>query len=269
MAGLCRDCRWFRPFRPLSQVVLRDLGADEPKVVEQMLKVMQDERQTQDAEMKMKIELLRLAESGLANPRAAALPVERQMWLARPTMTDHCGLKEREGVYFLHELKNLGGSCKDFKPHDPEPHSCRTCRHRCTGGGEARDRQQYLVLERLALNSAALEKGNGQKHLDEYREFVATTKTLEAAQACYSGRMTQNRPDYLPVCGHKDAVEFTPCAVRNQYDACEDWAKVENAAPAAPPTAPAPAPAVPAMSREEALSILLARPNQSGTNKQG
>jgi hypothetical protein len=234
---------------------MRDLGADEPKVVEQLLNVMQDQRKTQDAEMKMKVELLRLAESELANPRVAALWVERQMWPTRPTMADHCGLKERDGIYFLHELKNLGGGCKDFKPRDSEPHACRTCRHRCTGGGEARDRQQYLVLGHLAVNAAALGEGNGQKQLDDYREFVATTKTLEVAQACYSGRMTQSRPDYLPVCGHKDATDFTPCAVRNQYDTCEDWAKVENA--------------MPTLSREEALSALLARPVQNGTNNRG
>jgi hypothetical protein len=91
--------------------------------------------------------------------------------------------------------------------------------------------------------------------LDEYQRFVATTKTLEAAQACYSGKITHKRPDYLATCGHPSAVDFTPCAVRNQYDECRDWERLDTAPPA--------------LTQEEALNILLSGPGGGAPEKRG
>jgi hypothetical protein len=205
----CRTCLWFRPFRPLSQLLIRELGAGDPQVTGELLKVMQDERARQDAEAQQKVELHRL---------------EAAEWPIRPTMSDYCGFQEQEDVYLIHEVKNPDGKCGHYEEDDQVQRTCGTCRHREDGGGPARDEAQLALREQLAANSAALGQGGGLSQLEEYKGMVSSIKALEAAQAYYAGRLVHKRPDYLPTCALKNTkTEFVPCCVQNPHETCRDW----------------------------------------------
>src|SRR5215510_8702055 len=108
MSKTCQDCQWFRPFRPRTQTLSRDLGVAEPQSVEEaavqelILTFMQEEWRKQGAELKEKVELVRLGQSKLLQleeseqtQRYDEQPPEvqeLQKWVTRPSMTDHCGL---------------------------------------------------------------------------------------------------------------------------------------------------------------------------------
>jgi hypothetical protein len=238
-------------------LLLRDLGHDEAQVVGEILKMMPDERSKQDAEMKQKVELMRLAQSQQVNQDLEKLPLEALRWLSRPTMTDYCGLKEQQEVALIHELKNINGRCGhdgSYAPHDKKQRSCATCRHCRMGGGKARDAAHFERLKQLTLNATAMDQGSAMHQWDEFRQFVASAKSLEAAAAYYSARIVNQAPEYLPYCSlNPSDAEFIPCAVRNPHDECSDWA----------PKEPEPALA------EEALKLIMARVNPEHNQKKG
>jgi hypothetical protein len=205
--GPCTTCRFFRPFRPMSQLLARELGIADPQLVSELLKMMQDERQKQDAEASQKVEVHRQ---------------EQLEWRTRPEMSDYCGLREADGVYLIHELKNPDGECEDHRPAEPRP--CSTCRHRVAGEGDANDQRMIARYGELARNAASLGQGSGDQGLKDYVSRIGVVKSFEAAQAYYAGKLTFRPPGYLPYCARYSAdPDFVPCVVRNPHDRCEGW----------------------------------------------
>jgi uncharacterized protein YjiS (DUF1127 family) len=208
--GECANCRHFRPLRPLSELLMRDLGVSrhEPELMNAYRRMIEDERECQDAEADHRRELVQ----------------GRQLeWRHRPMMSDYCGKREREGKFLVAELKNDGGQCRDHEGRLPQPRPCATCRYHNSGDGAARDRQQLNELRRLALNDVVLERG-GKDWIDEYHRSIDLKKAQEASQVHAAGKAYQ-KPSYLPVClNHRPFDEFVPCAVRNPHAACDDWA---------------------------------------------
>ena len=215
----CKTCEFFRSFRPLSQLLARDLGIGDQAVAQQLTQIMRDEHERQDAEAKERLELKK---------------ADLEEYNFKPRMSDYCGIHESEDIYLVHELKNAGGDCEDHKlpAGNEKVQTCSTCRHRADGEGSPKDQQMIARYGELARGSAALGQGSGDHGLRDYIQKIGTVKAFEAAQASYSGRISCNKPEYLSVCTvFSQGAGFVPCAVQNPHDHCEEWSERSAAPP--------------------------------------
>lgn len=204
----CRNCRFFRPYRPLSQLLARELGLSDAQVASQLLSIMQDEYRVKGNEAQKRTELMIGG---------------KEKWDQKPSMSDYCGFQESKGIYFLYEMKNSAGNCGDFKELDGTRLECTTCQYRIIGDGEAKDRQEIQKYKQLSTNSAALGQGGGDHGLANYIQRIGAVKAFEAAQSYYAGKLTFRQPDYLQTCGfHSTSRDFVPCVVQNPHDICSD-----------------------------------------------
>ena len=214
----CAKCRHFQRYRPVTQLIARDVGAIEPGLVSELTRLMQDERQKQDAEAEQRLELLR---------------IERVEWPARPAMSDYCALREAEGMFLLYEVKNPDDTCGDYQDGPIVRKECKTCAAYMPQQGEAQTRamlQRYREMQNLA--GAAGETGD--QGMVAYLNSVGGRQAFEAAQAYYFERFSVSPPQYLPVCGHfSTANDFVPCAVANRHDRCAAWRPVPSSTPRA------------------------------------
>src|SRR5262245_13442637 len=121
--GPCNTCKHFRPCRPLTQLLARDLGTDDSQVTAELNRMMQDERQKLESEAAQLPELLRH---------------DKTSWQTKPEMTDYCGLHESEGKYYFPDEKNADGRCHDHNP-DKRDRACSDCQHQVIGNGKERD----------------------------------------------------------------------------------------------------------------------------------
>jgi hypothetical protein len=207
-ARSCETCRHFQRYRPLTQLIARDVGAMEPALASELTRMMQDERQKQDAEAEQRLELLR---------------IERAEWPDRPTMSDYCALREGEGLFLLYEVKNAGGDCADHQPGQTERRACSTCASSAPGRGAAK--QNEMLMRYRQLQNLASAAGEPSDHgLSSYLSAVGAQQSFEAAQAYYFGRFSVAPPDYLQICLHfSTEQEYVPCAVANRHDRCAVW----------------------------------------------
>jgi len=202
----CETCQHFRPARPLSQLLARDIGTSEPALLSELNKIAQDERELADAEASLKVEVLRLDEPELA-------------WWIRPEMSDHCALDEARGRYQFHELRNADGRCDQHQAIASRP--CTSCRHRSDPAGPADDQVKFARYAQLAADAAALEKGESNDLLSKLTEQIAATKAYEAVQVYYT-RRSLCAPRYLPMCKARSAPDtYVTCCVGNRHDRCE------------------------------------------------
>jgi hypothetical protein len=77
----------------------------------------------------------------------------------------------------------------------------------------------------MALD-AAIVGHNGANLLEQYQQRITARKAHEAARAYFEGKITHERPDYLPICAEysdEPALEFVPCAIQNPHDTCPGW----------------------------------------------
>jgi hypothetical protein len=250
----CKSCQWFRRGRPLSQLLLEELGILTAELSGELKKLIDDETQTLDAEEGVKVTLINRRVDVWGQPA--------------PSLTDHCGLG---GAHFVHEVKNQGGDCGAYLEHDRRRRSCSTCRHRRPGDGPARDAVEYADIERRVLAAAVWRERGDMRLFDEYAQKVASAKSLEVATAYRHGKFLRTPPAYLSVCAwHSGDGTFVPCAVQNRHEECPDWLPLDTKelhgrervslaealeffggagqrpkAPAAPPPAGAPVPTAP------------------------
>jgi hypothetical protein len=213
----CKTCEFFRSFRSLSQLLAHDLGIGDQAVVQQLTQIMRDEHERQDAEAKERLELKK---------------ADQMEYNFKPRMSDYCGLRESEDIFLVYELKNAGGECDDHKllAEDEKLQTCSTCRHRADGEGSLKDQKMIARFGELARGAAALGQGSGDHGLRDYIQKIGTVKAFEAAQASYSGRLSCNKPEYLPVCTRFSTKRsFVPCAVQNPHDHCKEWSERSDA----------------------------------------
>ncbi len=217
MSHSCESCRFLRRFRPLSQLLARDLGTSDQPLVAELLKIMQEERQQRDAEAELKAKLFENRD---------------ERWPYRPHISDYCGRREGDGEYLVHELKNRNGMCVDWTAGESVPRECSTCAHQQLGTGNQRDEQIMQEMALLAQNASALGT-NSPDHSTNFVQLVGTKKAFEAAQAYYAGRLTGDPPDYLSSCGKFSTPgNVIPCVVQNPNGTCTAW---NPKAPAAQP----------------------------------
>ncbi len=112
----CQRCEHFRRAVPISgQLPIRGSGKATTEV---LLKIQEDEGKQRVSEAKHKSETMRIS---------------RLEWGFRPLMSDYCAAKAAEDKYEIHELKNRGGNCPDYKPRTPETTrraKCLTCMYK-------------------------------------------------------------------------------------------------------------------------------------------
>jgi hypothetical protein len=218
----CNTCIFFRSLRPLSQLLARDLGIGDQAVVQLLTQIMHEEQERQDAEAKERLELKN---------------ADREEYSFKPRMSDYCGLheSESEAIYLVHQIKNAGGEmCDDHKPQTgkEDVQACSTCQHRVDGEGNLKDQRMIARYGELARGAAALGQGSNDHGLRDYVQKIGTVKAFEAAQASYSGRISCNKPEYLPVCSKfSQGVGFVPCAVQNPHDHCKEWSPLTESPP--------------------------------------
>ena len=216
----CADCRHFQRYQPRTQVLAGDLGTVRQAVTAELSRLMQDERQTQDAEAAMQVELLR---------------TDQVEWPHPPAMTDCCAFRAAETVFQVPRLKNIDYECGDHELGvAPRTETCATCRHRIVGEGPARDQAMMDYLQTSA-EMAIVAGRPGDNALNSYVATIDARQALEMAQAYYHGRMVLRPPQYLAHCGRFSGPRaFIPCAVQNPHDRCAGWEPVDAARSDAP-----------------------------------
>src|SRR5438046_1303071 len=109
--GKCEQCAHFRSKRQLVELI--ELSTD--RVSRAVDDIRKREEQWEDEESQAVIELLFS---------------DVYHWPGRPRVLSYCGLEEEKGVSLVHELKNVGERCTEFKSRVDAPiRSCSTCIH--------------------------------------------------------------------------------------------------------------------------------------------
>jgi hypothetical protein len=184
------------------------MGTNDQPLVAELLKIMQEERQQRDAEAELKAKLFENRD---------------QKWPYRPHVSDYCGVRETENEYLVHELKNRGGGCDDWKAGAADRHECSTCAHQQLDTGNQRDQREIQEIALVEQNAAALGKGAPTLSAN-YIQRAGTKKAFEAAQAYYAGRFTGDAPEYLSSCRkYSTPGNVIPCVAQNPHGTCQGW----------------------------------------------
>jgi hypothetical protein len=228
--GTCKRCQHFRKLLPASQLLSRAVGTADADIAKALTKVQEDEAQQRGYEAQTRV---KREQSGVDE------------WGMTPVMSDYCGLKERDDIYLIAEIKNSGGRCTDFAAGEIEKHTCVTCRHRVVAAGPERDRAVEQRFQHMAVGnaSAGMSTSTPDGLLSKHREGAASRRAFELS-AIYStkGEML-SVPLYFDHCAKLSTDgAYAVCAMRNPHGACEAWAA---GAPAAAPAAPQPEPPAP------------------------
>jgi hypothetical protein len=224
----CRECRHFRTYKPLSEMLLRELRAEQSTtILSELNRFSAAESERRDAETQARIEVV---DQG------------RMEWPLRPSMSDYCGEREDEAVYYLHEVRNVEYNCKGFQRRDRFLVRCSECVSFCVGAGWADDQQT-----REELNQA-VSRGRDEQSIEQaaqlvqrHQELIDQMKLREANRCLYGLRFADEPPRYLPHCAaYSRENDYVPCLLRNAHNRCprfesRDAAEAERPAEAAEP----------------------------------
>ena len=224
MSGPCTRCVHFRRARPLSQLLRVAFEADTAaaEVTGALAKIVDDEQKLREAEAELK------AKEGAA---------DRDVWAARPLMSDYCGLDEAGEIHRIAEVKNRGLGCEDFEPGRPERHACGDCVHRVPAEGRERDLGMEAIYAGLVRDAAAVQASpqGAQGMLGSYRGGEASGKALEIASAYGAKGRLLTRPEYLDHCDALSSEdEYVVCALQNTHNTCPAWNPGDPSTPPPP-----------------------------------
>jgi hypothetical protein len=212
--GACAKCVHFRRGRPPSQLLKLAMRADTAasEVAGALTKITDDEQKLRDTEADWK------SKEGSA---------DRDLWGARPLMSDYCGVDEADEVYWIAEVKNRGLACPAFDAGRPDPRPCSTCVHRVPAEGRETDhRMESIYASTLAGAMIAKAPTQGAEGLlQSYRSGEASRKALELSQAYSAKGRLLTKPEYLDHCAaHSTDGEYAVCALLNTHNTCPTWA---------------------------------------------
>jgi hypothetical protein len=97
MRGACRACAHFRPERQPSGLLSFAWSLGTADALEKNRDL---ERRVQVSENRQKRSLME---------------TNHVAWPARPQVLAYCGLRDGEGIHYIHEMKNRGLICRDFR----------------------------------------------------------------------------------------------------------------------------------------------------------
>ncbi|KAA0231945.1 hypothetical protein EDS67_00690 [candidate division KSB1 bacterium] len=209
--GICQQCIHFRRIKPASQLFVQVIGTTDAAISTALNKIGEDESQQKGSEAQVK------TKRENANDEA---------WGFRPVMSEFCGLREKEEIYLICGVKNFGGRCTDFKAGSPPTNSCKTCVHRITPQGVARDQKMEEAYGSMARQSSATGSSTSTSDnlLNKHREGVASRKAFEISGAYNAKGRLLTRPNYLDYCGKLSAdEEYVICLMHNPHHSCSAW----------------------------------------------
>jgi hypothetical protein len=218
--GPCTKCVHYRRVKPASQLLSTAIGlvVGGAEVASALAKLVDDEQKVRDAEIDVK------AKEGLA---------DRQVWAARPAMSDYCGLKEADETFLICEVKNRGMECKDFQAGQPERRACSSCRHHVATDGTTTDQGMERIYTQMAITATAVQSSAqvAQGMLQSYRGGSAGRKALEVAGAYAAKGWMLAKPQYLDYCRHFSTDDtYVICVLQNPHHTCPAWAQCPNQA---------------------------------------
>jgi hypothetical protein len=209
--GPCVKCHWYRPVRPMSQLLARAFPTSARDVAEALGKVVEDEQKQRDAEAEYK------------RSQASA---GKDTWAARPVLSDYCGLREAEDRFYIAEVKNAALQCDDFDDAIVPSRACETCRHEVPPEGPASDERREQMYVRLAAQniSADVKQDTTETLLSSYRQGKAARQALEISGSYQAKGSLLSPPAYLGYCDHFSTPNsYVLCLFKNPYDACPAW----------------------------------------------
>lgn len=211
--GPCSKCIHFRRARPASQLLQAAFKDDTTaaEVTGALSKITDNEQKLREAEADFK------GKEGSA---------DRDLWPARPQMSDYCGLDEADEIYRIAEVKNRGLGCGDFRSGRPERRACADCRHRVPADGQRRDLAMEAIYTGLVNDAVAVQASPQapQGLLGAYRSGEGSRKALELSSAYGANGHLLNEPDYLDHCAVLSAAdEYAICVLQNTHSTCPAW----------------------------------------------
>lgn len=216
--GPCAQCVHFRRVKPASQLLASVMqnATSGAEVTNALAKIVDDEQKLREAEADIK------AKEGSA---------DRDSWPTRPMMSEYCGLREVDDIFFIHEVKNRGMRCPHFQQGVPGGHSCTDCAHRTASAGRARDQALEGTYNRL-INSAIVAQASPQSPqgaLQSHRAGAVARQALEIAGAYAAKGWMAAKPEYLDYCSQFSREdEYVVCVLRNPYHTCAAWGAVSE-----------------------------------------
>lgn len=209
--GVCAQCKWFRRTKPASQLLAGAFSSSSADVAQALGKVVEDEQKQRDAEADYK----RIQDAA-----------GKDLWAGRPVLTDYCGLDEEKGAYYIAEVKNLGGRCRQHDPDPPPRQACSECQHERTPEGAARDAVREQAYVKLAARniSADVKKDTTESLLDGYRKGTSARQALEVTGVYQTRGHLLHPPAYLTYCAaFSTADDYVTCLFQNPYHLCSKW----------------------------------------------
>ena len=217
--GACSRCVHFRKVRPASQLLTGAIGpTTAAEIASALAKIVDDEQKVRDGEVDVK-------------SKEGAL--DRDLWAVRPTMSEYCGVKEVDEIYFICEVKNRGHQCRDFvdaKEQPPVHRACAECAQRVQGGGAQRDEAVVRQYAQMVSAAVAVQASPqiAQGLIKGHRDGAAARKALEVSGAYAAKGRVMTRPEYLDHCARLSIEdEFVICALQNPHHTCAEWKPVQ------------------------------------------
>lgn len=142
----------------------------------------------------------------------------RGIWAKKPQTFSYCGFSEDNGIYHLHEVKNLGGRCADFSSAQGHAaKTCQSCQYCKTPSGHAK---KVANMEFLMDNIPSSPKIREIKH--EISSLIANEIRLSFFN---NGRLS-TEPFILKFCSFFSRPEdssYVICALENSNNTCQNW----------------------------------------------
>lgn len=200
----CQDCIHYRYAVPLSSV----LKAQVSESHEDVLKAV-DEISAQD-------DAHRIQERAWISAGAQGDGV----WPHRPRTISYCGLYEGDDHYYVCEVKNVDGKCRDFtRQHVTKPNDCGLCAHRLEAAGDAEDHALlYQIAERMAYST--VQSPPLQAEYQRLEKGVGVMKAYEIREAYRNYGWLPRPPKYLDCCAARSRpahFEVSQC-INSRHD---------------------------------------------------
>ena len=209
MTGSCSECRHYRAMTWASDRFARAGLRNSPETVNVIAEIGRQEERIFEGEC------LRKISGGGKN---------HDEWPSKPSILAYCAVHEHgnsqdpKPVFYIHEIKNAGRRCRNFR-QGPSPHqSCENCMHRVEPYGLAEDRKILGALS-PSLYGAPPVLTQGQ--------FLQQTREKEASEirAAFGSNIgLGEEPRYLSYC-HKlsQSGRFKLCVMLNPHNTCPHW----------------------------------------------
>jgi len=154
------------------------------------------------------------------------MTAQRDQWPFRPSVESYCGLDEESGVWYIHEIRNMGQRCDAHAPYQGPPRSCQACRFNIAPTGQQADHQN--VLEVISpLNSYDSQYGGPQKIMNDLQTVMNVGQTQQAhemLEALQGGGTMTRVPQYYAWCErYSTAGAYVIASARNADGRCGGW----------------------------------------------